>query len=612
MRVASSAPSPSSHTCPPHSHNNNYQQQSQLTTKKSSSSSSSLLRIIGVAIAFVLAFHWYLILHHVSYHAPKREHNPFLALSLGGDSDHGKVRGSRRVRGRRKHNNNGKEEPYILSSACGGCYRTYYKDGKYCHDLIQEYMQQNNGTSIQDASKFVVQDVDECKICNPDTCYNNQYDMSSLSSQQQQLQQKYKTKYWRFDQTAPQLNSPTSLVLPSIPDELRIPQSQYTNDNIESYIRKKYANPDPANITNVFLMEYNPAIAPIPTAMKEYLPNDAVYVLSLRVTPHNFCFGIWLTQSLSDDIKQTMHSLNHLGLALLDERYQIIDGGYNVVIDIDRQLGAKREHVMTEPAFVDFRLFTLNDELYLHINSDTVILTRLRLRSKTIMKEKGMIIEDDTDDSGTIQDFERDKKPFKLKNLYGGDTFEVTLLHQFNTIWGEGKESIHGKNYALYSIPNTTHPSEPDSIYAEMSVYPEHKVMQILPDSYDKLPKDHRIKWRQRRNFKVDHIIQRQMKSVGNATVSDRSKNPLIPSFFNVDEHWFPGGKNPFKEFAHGGACCVTLSLEGLTVQQQEAAKKSLHRFDSEGVGSLLVGVGHTLVKVRIACEARDSYLYAL
>ena len=96
-------------------------------------------------------------------------------------------------------------------------------------------------------------------------------------------------------------------VLPSIPDELRIPQSQYTDDNIESYIRKKYSNPDPANITNVFLMEYNPAIAPIPTAMKEYLPNDAVYVLSLRVTPHNFCFGIWLTQSLSDDIKQTMH-----------------------------------------------------------------------------------------------------------------------------------------------------------------------------------------------------------------------------------------------------------------------------------------------------------------
>ena len=559
-----------------------------------------------MAIAFVLAFHWYLILHHVSYHAPNREYNPFLALSLGGND------GSKIRRGGRRKKHYGKvEEPYILSSACGGCYRTYYKDGKYCHDLIQEYMQQNNGTSTQDASKFVGQDVNECKICNPETCYNNQYyGISSSSSQQQRQQkQKYKTKYWRFDQTAPQLNSPTSLFLPSIPDELRIPQSQYTNDNIESYIREKYANPDPANITNVFLMEYNPAIAPIPTAMKEYLPNNAVYVLSLRVTPHNFCFGIWLTQSLSDDIKQTMHSLNHLGLALLDERYQIIKGGYNVVIDIDRQLGAKREHVMTEPAFVDFRLFMLNDELYLHINSDTVILTRLRLRSKTIMKEKGMIIEDDTDVSGTIQDFERDKKPFKLKNLYGGDTFEVTLQHQFNTIWGQGKESIFGKNYALYSIPNMTHPSEPDSIYAEMSVYPEHKVMQILPDTYDKLPKDHRIKWRQRRNFKVDHIIQRQMKSVGNATVSDRSKNPLIPSFFNVDEHWFPGGKNPFKEFAHGGACCVTLSLESLAVQQQEAAKKSLHRLDSEGVGSLLVGVGHTLVKVRIACEARDSYL---
>ena len=110
---------------------------------------------------------------------------------------------------------------------------------------------------------------------------------------------------------------------------------------LKSYIKDKYKHPDPANITNVFLMEYNPSIAVIPTSMRTYLPSNAKYILSLRVTPHNFCFPIWLTNTLSDDIKQTMHSLNHLGLALLDDNLQIIQG-YDVVIDLDRPTWCKK------------------------------------------------------------------------------------------------------------------------------------------------------------------------------------------------------------------------------------------------------------------------------
>jgi len=450
---------------------------------------------------------------------------------------------------------------------------------------------------MREAAEMVGTDVRDCAICHPDTCYGEDRLQEGGSeekkdkggedgsSNNQQKNHQYQTKYWRFDQTSPRYTSPTSLVLPSIPSNLRVPPSRF--EDIESYIKTKYANPDPGNTTNVFLMEYNPGIAPIPVRIRAYLPWNARYLLSLRVTPHNFCFPLWLTDRLSEDMKQTMHSLNHMGLALLDEKYQMIPG-HDVVIDIDRQLEAKRESFMGEPAFVDYRLFTLNDELYLHVNSDTVILTKLRLRSEGIGNPN-----DDMEDSILKK---MGHKQIKLKNLYGGDQFKVTLLHQFNTIWGEGKKSVFGKNYALFSLPNATHPTAPDSVYAEMSVHPDHLVQQILPDEYDKLPRG-RIKLRQRRNFKVDYIMQRKMRKVGNATQSSTSdaRSARVPSFFTADEHWFPGSKNPFKEFAHGGACCVSLSLEEMSeagVVVPDAQKDG----NWEGIDSVLVGVGHTLV----------------
>lgn len=180
-----------------------------------------------------------------------------------------------------------------------------------------------------------------------------------------------------------------------------------------------------------------------------------------------------------------MHSLNHLGLALLDENYKIVDG-YDVVIDIDRQLKAKRDGYMGEPAFVDYRLFTLNNEMYLHINSDTVIMTKLRLRST----EEGVLglRKDRPDPMEKIND--RSEKQIVLKNLYGGDKLEVTLLHQFNTIWGEGRNAIFGKNYAMFTLPGSGEgEGKDDRIYAEMSVYPTHQVLQVYPDEHTPLPR---------------------------------------------------------------------------------------------------------------------------
>jgi len=601
-RIAVSATSSSSaqhkitSPTPPHTLPQHIMHISSSSNTSKSSQSSKLLTIIGIAILCVLCFHWYLILHHVNYHAPNSVHyNPFLASSLIGKKlRNGMKRLRNRVIRRRGQIN---EDGYILGEHCGGCYRTYSKPSTKeqtpCYDVIHDYMFKHN-TTLYIASKEIATSIKECAVCNPTTCYPKH----SITGTNEEQQHTYRTKYWKFDQTLPSdiLQNPTSIVLDSIPDELRIPTSEY--DNIESYIKDKYKHPDPANITNVFLLEYNPSIAVIPTYMRTYLPSNARYILSLRVTPHNFCFPIWLTNKLSDDIKQTMHSLNHLGLALLDEQLQIIQG-YNVVIDLDQQLGAKREHVMTEPAFVDFRLFNLHDELYLHINSDTVILTKIELRSKSIATEMGVY--DEHDNTGTLNEFEKDEKSFKLNNLYGGDDFEVTLLHQFNTIWGTGRDAVYGKNYALFTLPpDTSNPEQQDkAIYAEMSIYPTHTIQSIIPSNYTKIPiskTDHRIKWRQRRNFKIDHIIQRQMSSVGNMTTSDLTYDPIVPSFFNADEVWFPGGKNPFKEFAHGGACCVNFIFDDMDEDVNE--HDTVKALKAKGVNSLMVGVGHTLVKV--------------
>ena len=562
--------------------------------KKRTNESSSILRIIAVAIVFVLAFHWYLVLHHVAYHAPRSHGTSFFHHKKSKASRVG-VKGSSSS----STNNNshgGKKPPYELSPVCGGCYRTYSHNTP-CFDLVQKRVL-DKGMTLYEASKDVATNQPDCSICNPDTCYshhlnndNKNSDSSSSSSSQQ-----YQTKYWRFDQTSPRFTSPTSLVLPSIPDEVRVPPDQF--DNIVPYLKEKYAHPDPGNITNVVLFEYNPGLTQIPESMRAYLPWNARYLLSLRVTPHNLCFPKAADDALTEDIKQTMHSINHLGLALLDEKYQMIPG-HDVVIDLDRQLDAKREGFMGEPPFVDYRLFTLNDEIYLHINSDTVILTKMKLRSKG-MEGSGETEGNKKRWTQKTRGWKENFQDLKLTNLYGGDQFEVSLAHQFNTIWGEGRHSVYGKNFALFTIPNAASPTLPHSVYAEMSVFPTHMVQQIVPDEFEQLPKDRRIKWRQRRNFMIDHMIQRKMKSIDNATKSESVNGWPVPSFFTADEFWFPGGKNPFKEFAHGGACCVSFSLEQMESLPFVAARRR-EGGSLEGVDSLFVGVGHTLVKVSVA-----------
>jgi len=205
-----------------------------------------------------------------------------------------------------------------------------------------------------------------------------------------------------------------------------------------------------------------------------------------------------------------------------------------------------------------------------------VIMTRL------ILKAKGFGNDDEMHDKFTAED-----QAFKLNNLFGGDQLEVTLAHQFNTLWTD--EGVHGKNFAIFSVPNTSHPDNPASIYAEIHITPNHQVQQIVPERFEHISLQRVFErvWkkgtRKSRNLNLDIANRRSMITVGNVTKSDIA--PLA-SFSTVDEHRFPGKSAPFKESAHGGSCCVSFSVDDINIH---GTRNNHHE-------SLLVGIAHTKV----------------
>jgi len=266
-----------------------------------------------------------------------------------------------------------------------------------------------------------------------------------------------------------------------------------------------------------------------------------------------------------------MSPANLLGIALLDKQYKLLPG-YDIVVDIATRLGVQRDGYGTtyfgEPTFMDYRLFTLNDELYLHANADITVVTKLDVRSKdySIKETEGR---------------------FKLDKMYGADNLEVTLLHQFNAIWSGGER---GKNFALFAVPNSTHPYEPDSVYAEVDINPYHRVQQLYLDKFEMLER-RVVKKRVRRNYAVDEIMMRKVVSNGNLTTSEIQPSQ---SFFTIDEHWFPGIRGSFRKAGHGGSCCVSLTrkeaLQGGPIKSRKAWA---------GNNYLLIGVAHTSVQYR-------------
>eukprot|EP00584_Thalassiosira_punctigera_P021091 CAMPEP_0172549560 /NCGR_PEP_ID=MMETSP1067-20121228/18592_1 /TAXON_ID=265564 ORGANISM="Thalassiosira punctigera, Strain Tpunct2005C2" /NCGR_SAMPLE_ID=MMETSP1067 /ASSEMBLY_ACC=CAM_ASM_000444 /LENGTH=841 /DNA_ID=CAMNT_0013336953 /DNA_START=508 /DNA_END=3033 /DNA_ORIENTATION=- len=473
-----------------------------------------------------------------------------------------------------------RQPPYILSPLCGHCVRDLtnmtsklYRNGVPCYDIITRRMKQGKAKSILDAARLVAEEFEDCKNCHPEKCWKGYFDDLSMGVKGlDETRKGYLTKYWRFDQAAPKIASPTTLALPAIPREFRIPPSRFAD--IEAFLTEKYSEFEASNDTThvPIFIEYNPGIAPIPPRMKKYLPKYSAYVVAFRVTPANNCFKREDMTELPQKVWEhtMMSATNLLGLALLDEEYEMIKG-YDIVVDIATQLSFQKDGYGTtyfgEPTFMDYRLFTLNENLYLHANADVTVVTQLDLRSQ----EHGV---------------KAKKDQFLLDVVYGEKNLEVTMLHQFNTIWSGGER---GKNFALFSVPNITHPDEPDSVYAEVDINPYHRVQQIYLDDIDMLKRSF-IKKRIRRNYSVDKIMMRKVKNNGNITVSEEEPSP---SFFTVDEHWFPGLRPAFRRAGHGGACCVSLSRKEALAQGGHIALARESWGDND---YLLVGAAHTSV----------------
>mmetsp|Transcript_3526 Transcript_3526/g.8994 ORF Transcript_3526/g.8994 Transcript_3526/m.8994 type:complete len:836 (-) Transcript_3526:1456-3963(-) len=475
-----------------------------------------------------------------------------------------------------------KVNPYTLSPLCGGCVRSLsnmtskmYRFGVPCYDIMLRRLKRGNAQSLDHAATLVAEEFEECRICHPRTCWKNYFDELSLNPEGLvEPNSGYLTKYWRFDSAAPKFSSPTTLVLSSIPQEFRIPPSRFAD--IEAYLIEKYNEFESSNDTKhvEIFIEYNPGLAAIPSKMKQYLPQDATYAVVFRVTPANNCFARSQMEKLPKKVWEhtLMSATNLLGIALLDKHYNMLEG-YDVVLDPATQLECQKDGYGTtyfgEPTFMDYRLFTLNDELYLHANADVTVVTKLDLRSKMHSRKA------------------KKKVEFKLDVLYGENNLEVTMLHQFNTIWSGGDR---GKNFALFSVPNITHPDEPDSTYAEVHINPYHEVQQIYLDDVE-MQKRSVIKKRIRRNWTVDKIMMRKVRTNGNLTKSQIGPSP---SFFTVDEHWFPGTRPAFREKGHGGACCVSLSRE----EALAGGDRIVLSENSWGENNdyLLVGVAHTSV----------------
>ena len=547
-------------------------------TRRQVSRRDAALFFILLAIILITANNWYLATHHVGWHGPQNS-ALFAALQASLVSDRigsGSSSSSSIV---------DQTGAYILSPICGGCTRSK-SDRKACFDMVRRKQKKlGENASLVDAAIIIGAEREGCELCDPAKCLRHYHvDGGQLNTT--------KSKYWRFDRSSPKFSKPTTFYLQSIPTELRIPPQRFGDIEKYFYERHNYTLQNKL-IGMQYLLEYNPGLVVIPPLEKAKLPKEACYLVSLRVTPANNCFEPKVYSELPKDIwKAVYHTgTNHLGLALLDKNYQIIEG-YETVIEMDVQLDLQRRTTVgssLSPTFMDYRIFVLNGRIYLHANGETVHVTQLSVSmsgsddlKRTRYCDSIYIIGADVPDGDM-------EKPCRMKSLYGGDKLEVAIGSQFRTIWSGG---AYGKNYALFSIPNRTHPNAPDSIYAEIDIFPHH-VHQILPDEHNMISRHQVFErvWkpgtRKRRNFPIDIVNEREMKTVGNVT-ENREDIPL-PSFFNIDAHqdWFPGSDAPFKEKPHGGACCVSFSKDELNLGGTR---------QNHDESNLLVGIGHTKV----------------
>ena len=510
----------------------------------------------------------------------------------------------------------------------------------------------------------------KCAPCHPDQCLvhdgttnhdgiqdknsNRDKNNNLHNHRQTPLKKRAFFKYWRFDRSSPQLAAPgVTHYLPSIPQQSRLPndvRTLTTTFNVTQFMHDKWNN---GNQTDIFV-EYNPTLTTLPTLMQQRLTQQLtsrrlqtsgntkplreeevpVYLASFRVSSNSACYP-WEQVAEHFDREQfrLMKDQNYLGLALLTANLTMIPNT-DIVVDLETELGLTKFRPGRGQYFVDYRLFTFNDKIYMNMNGAPVYLVPIQVE---VVKMLTATSEQDAAAAAAGSSSSRPTprelltnhlQPIWVQNKFGHG-MRLILERAPNTIHGMAR----GKNYALFQTPELAAKGE---LAAELAVLGDRWTLHFQPDVTNYLSECESIQ--RDKNGNVFNATEEQscpttssynkqtltlLERMGiscllrrrevNVTSPDQAPiitddMPPAPTFSTLDELWFPSPV--FKQIPHGGACCahlvvpstgVTIPVTATTLGGMEGGRNqsSAPPITLAPGSTVLVGVGHTKIPYR-------------
>lgn len=424
------------------------------------------------------------------------------------------------------------------NTTCRECYNTFFRAEKgmlkTCLSLMAFIMKKEqlpfaNATQTHMAHKWNC----STNVCDPTTCHEKQQ------------------KFWRYDSAAPPVEKATRHYLRSIPQKYRLPSHLFLPHDAntsEQALNDFFGNPANVYPERRYLFDYNPSIIQLPKSSNhkhlKLPPTEAVYLASYRISTQQGCFPTETTRRMiGGDWETRPKEMNYLGLALLRRDLSIID---ETIVTPTRQFFAG--------IWEDFRLFLLNDQIYLTSFCHLVPLW--------IHVEDGGDGGDGTDKVPLAD--ELPKQQYIAERAILPNATQATIVSNMHVIlgkkvtrcaWKRG-ERIQAKNINYFIDPSN------NRIMAESQVFNPHRL--------------HRLEMGGLPNSKHD-------------IVTEESPHPN-PSFSNRGEVDLPKQINdwgyPFA-MDRGGACCV--SLEDPYHATDSASKNNIQ--------TLLMGISHVKTK---------------
>lgn len=217
---------------------------------------NSAIICIGIAIVLVISVQWYFIITSHDVHQ-RQPHDLFLS-SFGGRSSSSS---SSLAKSREKQQHQKQQRPkpkegidYITSPICGACTRSMF-DHRSCYTIMERDLQKQKKSAndekmstIYDAATKIGKESNNCKLCDPITCWKYYFN----SSTEKYGTDHHQSKYWKFDKVHPDYTNPTTFTLTSIPNDKRIPPSRF--DDIGTFFQEKYEHAKAMNASIDYLV----------------------------------------------------------------------------------------------------------------------------------------------------------------------------------------------------------------------------------------------------------------------------------------------------------------------------------------------------------------------